>query len=156
MIRLAEKRDIPDILRLLVQVARVHRDGRPDLFKDQATKFSAEELADMLAEGRWPIFVLTDEADARVLGHCFCEIIQRSGSAVLTDIRTLHIHDLCVDEAARGTGVGRRLYEHALAYAREQGCHNLTLNVWTCNPSAMRFYEKMGLKPQKIGMETIL
>ena len=31
-----------------------------------------------------------------------------------------------------------------------------TLNVWSCNPSALRFYESMGLVPQKICMEQIL
>lgn len=30
------------------------------------------------------------------------------------------------------------------------------LNVWCCNENAMKFYESCGLKPQKIGMETIL
>ena len=53
-------------------------------------------------------------------------------------------------------GVGRALYEHVLAYARENGFHHVTLNVWCCNPSAMEFYEKCGLVPQKIGMEIII
>lgn len=30
------------------------------------------------------------------------------------------------------------------------------LNVWCCNENAMKFYESCGLKPRKIGMETIL
>ena len=74
----------------------------------------------------------------------------------LTDILTLYIDDLCVDEAARGHGVGRALYEHAKAFAKDSGCYNLTLNVWAGNDSAHRFYEAMGMKPQKYGMETIL
>ncbi len=156
MIRPAEKRDIPGLMRLLTQVAQVHHDGRPDLFKSPATKFSAEDLERMLDEGVWMIFVLTDDGDERVLGHCFCEIVRHSGNRALTDIATLHIHDLVVDEAVRGQGLGARLYAHAQDCARARGCHNLTLNVWTCNPSAVRFYERMGLKPQKIGMETVL
>lgn len=43
-----------------------------------------------------------------------------------------------------------------LLWARGQGCYNVTLNVWSCNEAAMKFYEKCGLKPQKVGMETIL
>ena len=42
------------------------------------------------------------------------------------------------------------------SYAKENGFYNVTLNVWTCNPSAIKFYEAMGLKPQKIGMEMLL
>lgn len=156
MIRRAEKRDIPGLLRLLTQVAQVHHDGRPDLFKSPATKFSAEDLESLLDEGAWTIFVLTGDDDGRVLGHCFCEVLRHEGNRALTDIATLHIHDLVVDEEVRGQGLGALLYDHALAYARELGCHNLTLNVWTCNPAAVRFYERMGLRPQKIGMETVL
>ena len=48
-IRHAETRDIPDILKLLVQVDMVHHNGRPDLFKGPATKYTAEELRGILA-----------------------------------------------------------------------------------------------------------
>jgi ribosomal protein S18 acetylase RimI-like enzyme len=61
-----------------------------------------------------------------------------------------------VDETLRGQRVGRTLYEAALSLARENGCYNVTLNVWSCNPSALRFYERMGMVPQKIYMEKIL
>lgn len=74
----------------------------------------------------------------------------------MQDMTTLYLDDLCVDEACRGQQVGRALYEAVLDLARSMGCYNLTLNVWSCNESAMRFYEKLGLKPQKVGMEVIL
>ena len=46
--------------------------------------------------------------------------------------------------------------ERLAAFAREQGCHNVTLNVWALNENAMRFYRSLGMKEQKIGMEEIL
>ncbi|KAI4445792.1 hypothetical protein C823_000309 [Eubacterium plexicaudatum ASF492] len=90
------------------------------------------------------------------MGYAFCMFRQYVNDNILTDIRTLYIDDLCVDENVRGQNIGRQLYEEVLKYARQAGCYNVTLNVWTCNESAMRFYEKCGLKPQKIGMEVIL
>lgn len=156
MIRRAEQRDIPDIMNLLVQVDMVHHNGRPDLFKGPATKYSEEELAVILRDDSRPVFVLTDETDSHVLGHAFCMMQQHIGDRVLTDIKTLYIDDICVDENARRQHVGRRLYEAVLAYARECGCYNVTLNVWACNPDAQAFYESCGMKPQKTGMETIL
>ena len=74
----------------------------------------------------------------------------------MTDIKTLYIDDLCVDENLRGKHIGKELYESAVKLAKDKGCYNLTLNVWSCNPSAMRFYEAQGLKPQKVGMELVL
>ena len=59
-------------------------------------------------------------------------------------------------ETLRGRHIGKELYEAAVELARESDCYNLTLNVWSCNPSAMKFYEAQGLVPQKIAMERIL
>ena len=78
------------------------------------------------------------------------------GDSVLTDIKTLYIDDICVDRDARGRHVGKTLYDAVIGYARSQNFYNVTLNVWSCNESALRFYEAMGLVPQKIGMEKIL
>ena len=153
-VRRAVISDIPGILNLLVQVDMVHHNGRPDLFKGPATKYSAEELAQMIPDDHAPIFVCT-EGDT-VLGHAFCLHKQETDDAVLTDIKTLYIDDICVDESHRGQHVGKMLCEHVLAYAKEAGIYNVTLNVWSCNPGAMRFYEAMGFQPQKIGMEIIL
>ena len=81
---------------------------------------------------------------------------RRFSSAQMKMTTTVYIDDICVDEAARGLGVGRALYDHILAFAREKGAYNVTLNVWSCNPGAMAFYEKLGLVPYKVGMEKIL
>ena len=154
-VRKATEKDIPKILELLVQVDMVHHLGRPDIFKGPATKYDAEELKVILQDDKTPVFVCVDEYDVP-LGHAFCIHKQELGSSVLTDIKTLYIDDICVDSAARGKHVGKTLYDHVIAYAREQGCYNVTLNVWTCNPGAMKFYEAMGLVPQRICMEKIL
>ena len=153
-VRRAESDDIPAILNLLLQVDMVHHNGRPDLFKGPATKYNAEELKAILSDDETPVFVCVDEED-RVLGHGFC-VLQHSGGQLMVEHTTLYIDDICVDEAARGQGVGRALYEYILAFARKKGCYNVTLNVWSCNPGAMAFYEKLGLVPYKVGMEKIL
>jgi len=154
-IRRAEKGDIPRILELLVQVDMVHHRGRPDLFKGPATKYNAKELESILMDPHSPVFVCVNEAGI-VMGHAFCIHKQEPENAVLTQIRTLYIDDICVDEAFRGHGVGSALYRHVLDYSREHGFYNVTLNVWCCNPDALKFYESMGLRPQKIGMEMLL
>ena len=153
-VRRAEPRDIPAILNLLVQVDMVHHNGRPDLFKGPATKYSAEELEGILADEETPVFVCVDGND-RVLGHGFC-VMQHSGGRLMVEHTTVYIDDICVDENARGKGAGKALYEHILAFARERGAYNVTLNVWSCNPGAAAFYEKLGLTPYKTGMEQIL
>ena len=154
MIRRAIKKDIPKIGKLLCEVDLVHHNGRPDIFKI-GRKYNDEELTLIIEDDSRPILVAVDEND-EVMGYCFCIYQQHVNNSVLTDIKTLYIDDLCVDEKLRGRHIGRELYEAAVKLARDSGCYNLTLNVWSCNPSALRFYEAQGLVPQKIGMELIL
>ena len=154
MIRKAIDKDIPKISDLLSQVCLVHHNGRPDIF-GIGRKYNETELSQMLNDKTRPILVSVDSND-EVLGYCFCIFEQHIGNSVLTDIKTLYIDDLCVDENKRGMHIGKELYEAAVELARNSGCYNLTLNVWSCNTSAMKFYEAQGLVPQKICMEKIL
>lgn len=153
-IRFAKPQDVSGILSLLRQVGEVHHQGRPDIFRSGAQKYGASQVLQMLDDQKTPIFVAVD--GDRVLGYCFCMLKSHCQDPVLCDHTTLYIDDLCIDETCRGQRVGSKLYEAACDLAREQGCHSVTLNVWTCNAPALKFYEAMGMKPQKIGMETLL
>ncbi len=155
LIRRAENIDIPKINDLLRQVCLVHHNGRPDLFKYGAQKYADEELIQIISDDEKPVFVAVDE-DNTVLGYAFCIFERHINDNILTDVKTLYIDDLCVDESLRGKHIGKQLYDYAVSFAKENGCYNLTLNVWNCNDSAMKFYEKCGLKPQKTHLETIL
>ena len=158
IIRRATPQDLPGIDELLSQVLEVHHAGRPDLFKARTRKYTDEQLLQIIADDARPIFVAVEE-DAMpgpILGYAFCVHQQHVNDNILTDVRTLYIDDLCVDKASRGRHVGAQLYQHVLDYARSTNCYNVTLNVWACNESARSFYEHLGLKPQKYGMEHVL
>ena len=155
IIRRAEEKDLGRISDLLYQVLALHADIRPDLFIPGTKKYSDAELLAILANDDTPVFVAADDTDT-VMGYVFCIVQKPAHSANMTDIRTLYIDDLCVDQSCRGQHIGRALYEHARQYAQDIGCHNVTLNVWEGNDSARRFYEKAGFSVQKTTMEIIL
>lgn len=154
-IRRARETDTGGLLRLLRQVLALHHEGRPDLFKEGTQKYTEKELKTLLRDDSRPIFVCVDENE-EVLGYAFCVFQQHTHDHILTDIKTLYIDDLCVDESCRGQHVGSALYRYVCNFAKENGCYNVTLNVWACNKTALAFYEHCGLTPQKIGMEKIL
>lgn len=155
IIRRAERTDLDGINELLLQVLEVHHTGRPDLFKSKTKKYNDDELIGIIENDSTPVFVaVSDEGD--VLGHCFTVMKQYSHDNIMNDIKSLYIDDLCIDEGCRGMHIGTRLYEFVLDFARSEGCYNVTLNVWSCNSSAQKFYEAQGLVPQKICMEKIL
>ena len=94
-IRHASEKDIDRINNLLRQVLNVHHNGRPDLFKADAKKYTDEELLALIADEKRPIFVADDGA-GNILGYAFCVFQQHIGDNILTDIKTLYIDDLCV------------------------------------------------------------
>ena len=149
----ANVKDVHSILYLLQQVARVHHEARPDLFQPNVTKYDEEQLLELLNDSNYHIGVAKE--DEQVLGYIFC-IFQTNNSHLLTNIKTLYIDDLCVDKEARGKAIGKQLYEYALVLAKSEECYNLTLNVWADNVAALKFYETLDLKTQKIGMEKII
>jgi len=153
MIRRAEERDIYYINKLLYQVLEVHHKGRPDLFKSNAKKYTDEQLKEIIHDDNSPIFVFDD--DGEIKGYVFCMILQTQNHNIFVDRKTLYIDDLCVDENCRAQGVGKALYQFAENFAKKIGCYNLTLNVWSCNQNALKFYEMQGLVPQKTNMEKI-
>ena len=153
-IRFAKAQDVPGMIKLLQQVGKVHHEGRPDIFRVNAQKYSPSQLLSMLDKPELPLFVAVEEG--KVLGYGICQMETYRQHSVMCDRVTLYIDDLCVLEDCRGKHIGSAIYQHILEYAKYRGCYNVTLNVWSCNESAMKFYEKMGLKPQKIGMEAIL
>ncbi|NQN87728.1 GNAT family N-acetyltransferase [Streptococcus suis] len=152
-IRKATQSDIPVLNELLQDILQVHHQARPDIFRSSGQKFSEDELRELLDNPAKPVFVY--EVDGQVVGHLFCELMTATGD-VLEPGKTLFIDDLCVASAARGQKIGEQLYDFALSYAKEQGCHNLTLDVWADNAGAVRFYERLGMKPQKFRMEQII
>lgn len=155
LIRKACKEDIAEIQNLLRQVLMVHHVARPDIFKSGTQKYTEEELLEIINDDTKPVFVCVED-NSKVLGHAFCIMQQHLNDNILTDIKTLYIDDICVDENCRGKHVGKKMYDYVLNYAKEQGCYNVTLNVWAANEGAMKFYEACGLVPQKVGMEKIL
>ena len=155
IIRRAVNGDTEAVLRLLSQVLEIHAETRPDIFVPGTTKYSEKELADIFANEQTPVYVVETEEDG-VVGYVFCVIQEQQERPNLVPIRTLYIDDLCVDESARGRHIGSALFEYAVAEAKKRGCYNVTLNVWSGNDSAERFYERMGMKPMSKHMEFIL
>ena len=152
-IRFANPSDIPAMIALLQQVGEVHHQIRPDLFRAGAQKYDEAALLRLLAEENRPIFIAEEDG---VLGYCFCILQITENDPVLCDRRVIYIDDLCVDASVRGKGVAGALYDAVLAYGRENRFDAVTLNVWCGNDRAMNFYEKVGMKPQKVGMEITL
>ena len=139
-IRRAVDKDSPRLHELLGQVLQIHAEIRPDIFISGTTKYTDEELREMI----------------RNEGYAFCQLRQQPFSNNMVPFQSLFIDDLCVDEKMRGQHVGESLFAFVKEEAKRLGCYEVTLNVWEGNTSAEKFYEKMGMKTKERQMEYIL
>ncbi len=55
-----------------------------------------------------------------------------------------HITQVCVSQAARGTGLGYELVRQSLISLAAHGCQSVSLTVTQSNKTAVRLYERMG------------
>jgi ribosomal protein S18 acetylase RimI-like enzyme len=152
MIRRAEPKDAPRISALLKQVLEVHAAVRPDMYRSGTQKYSEADVLDLLNDPACVLFVETDEND-RVRGYAISFVQEIEDDGIIVGRRELYIDDICVDEGARRTGVGQRLFEHVKAYAKDAGFDWITLNVWNDNKTALAFYRRMGLHERRTILE---
>ena len=148
IIRDMRKDDYIAVDRLMAQVHKIHVDGRPDLYVDVEHIYSEEQFIEMV-ENEDMISVAAEE-QGQMIGICFVSMRART---CMVKRRTAYMDDLCVDEAYRGKGIGKQLYLYVKERAKQMGAERLDLMVWSFNESALKFYEEMGLKPQRYIME---
>lgn len=63
------------------------------------------------------------------------------------------IEGVRIDSRLRSSGLGRRLFEWAIARAKARGCHLLQLTTDKTRPDAIRFYEALGFVASHEGMK---
>lgn len=90
------------------------------------------------SSGGGATFAATDEDRWMGLVSCFVEDAHPNA---------VHLVSMWVDPAARGRGVGRRLVEAVVEWAREQGARAVHLWVADGNDAALALYRKAGFEP---------
>ena len=66
------------------------------------------------------------------------------------------IEGVRVADGQRGRGLGRRMIEHAIDLAREQGCGLVQLTSDKRRPDAVRFYQSLGFTASHEGLKLSL
>jgi len=96
------------------------------------------------------VAVLVAERSKRVVGYAYASIEPMSWE----DLRGPcgFLHDLYVDEASRGRGIGRELAGAAIAWMRSKGMSQVVLWSKTGNDAAQRLFARLGFRKTMIEM----
>jgi GNAT superfamily N-acetyltransferase len=135
-IRPAELADVPVVASLIRQLARFEKLEHEVVLTEALLKaglFGARPYAEA---------VLAEE-DGQAIGfalfyHNFSTFLARPG---------MYLEDLFLLPDHRGRGVGRALLAHLARIAVERGCVRLEWAVLNWNQAAVRFYERLGARP---------
>jgi GNAT superfamily N-acetyltransferase len=142
-IRRAAAADAPALGRLGAALARQHHTYDPRRFvlfepvEEGFARFYAEQAA------RADTAVLVAESGGRAVGFVFARLEPASYLDALPP--SGWVHDLYVEEAARGAGVGRRLLDAAIEALARLGALGVMLAVAPQNPAG-QWYERRGFR----------
>ena len=117
IIRKAEERDIPRIIELLGQVLQIHADIRPDIFIPDTTKYTVDELTELLKNEEKPIFVATNEADICV-GYAFCQLREQPFSNNMVPFKSLLLM-IFASIRRHVASISVKLFEYVKAEAKQ-------------------------------------
>ena len=148
MLQLARESDWEEIKRLSVQIHDLHVQWRPDIFYHSEEPYPKEAFLKNIHER----MVYVYKADDTVLGYVVLCLMSKGGPGVM-EKKLLRLESICVDEAARGEGIGTAMVAGVRALAKAFGCDGVLLGMHPENEQALRFYQKCGFTIRTINLE---
>lgn len=145
--RTAERQDIPAIVALLAD------DGLGRGREDQADLTPYHAAFDAMSAQPGNEYVLAVDADGQILGclqYTLIAGLSRGGTT------RAQIEGVRVNSAARGQGIGEKLFRHAIERAAADGATLLQLTSDLQRSDAIRFYERLGFVHSHAGMKLSL
>lgn len=135
-IRFGELRDVPVIAELIRGLARYEK------LEDEVTMTEDRLTAALFGERRYAETLIAEDGGEAVgfalFFHNFSTFLAQPG---------IYLEDLFVKPEHRGSGTGRALLERLARIAVERGCGRLEWAVLDWNTEAIRFYERLGARP---------
>jgi len=151
VVRPAERSDMRVVGRLGALLVRLHHDFDPQRFMAATPgtergygSFLGGELEDP------DIIVLVAERGGEVIGYTYAGIEGVDYMSLRGPAGVLH--DIIVDPAHRGHGVGRMLLDATLAALQRKGAPRVVLSTAERNEPAQRLFERAGFRRTMIEM----
>jgi ribosomal protein S18 acetylase RimI-like enzyme len=96
------------------------------------------------------VAVFVAERDDDVVGYVYAGIEPQSWKELREQCG--YIHDVIVDQRARGAGIGTQLVEAAVAWLRDRGQPRVVLGAADANDGAQRLFARLGFRRTMVEM----
>jgi GNAT superfamily N-acetyltransferase len=145
-IRLATKKDIPDIVSMLAhdKLGKLRED-----FQDPLPQKYYDAFERITSDPNQELIVIVNES-GKIIGTLQLSFIQylTYQGGIRAQIEAVRVH-----EQYRGQGIGLQLLEWAIQRAKEKGAHVVQLTTDKKRPEALTFYKKLGFTNSHEGMK---
>jgi GNAT superfamily N-acetyltransferase len=132
IIRKGRSQDIPALVELLKELFTIEEDFEFDQVKQKA---GLKMFLDKESDER---ILFVAESDGEVIGMCSAQTLISTAEGA----KSAMIEDMVVKEGFRGQGVGKRIMDEIVAWAKKSGITRLQLFADKNNSKAIWFYRK--------------
>jgi ribosomal protein S18 acetylase RimI-like enzyme len=148
MYRAASESDLAGICALGQVINLLHHEAWPRIFAPaSAPERDAQHWRRCITGENVAAFVAEDSST--LVGFVTVAVVSE-GHSLLQPMRYAKVGSVCVREAERGKGIGRRLMEQAESWAVAQSAVDVRLNVWEFNRSALGLYRELGYEVRSL------
>ena len=148
-VRRATKKDARQVAEYAIKLFAQHRQYDARRFAEIASVEGAKNFYGSQIEAK-NAAVLIAEIENKIVGFAYLQYEAMDYANLLEN--AVWLHDLYVDDAARGQNAGKLLIEKSAEIARELGADKLMLSVAAKNTAAKEFFERTGFKNTMVEM----
>ena len=130
---------------IVAKLHKIHVNNRPDFYIENEHHINKKEYKAMLnSKDKINIAYIVDD---KIAGICLATIKNKIE-------KSIYIDDIFVLEEFRHQGIATKLYKQIESIAKEIEAKRVDLTVWQFNKNTMNFYKSLGMKTQRIVLET--
>ncbi len=149
-ILIAEKDDLPEILKIKREAHAHYVKNRPDVYKESEVMYTDDFIQGYF--DHHDKIVLISRKEDEVAAFFLLQVIDVD-LPMFTKRKYIYIHDLAVLSKFRQNGIATEMLDYVADYARKIGATKVELAVHLFNSDALSLYEQNGFRPRAIRME---
>ncbi|MGG7162288.1 GNAT family N-acetyltransferase [Clostridium ihumii] len=153
IMRNAKFSDFNDVNNLMLELHNLHVKNRNDVFKATDSPMKEEYFKDLLNNQDVKLFVIENLENSEIVGYSNLKLMNTPNIDIVVKSKYIYIDDFCIKQAYKRKGIGKKLFNFILEYAKQQCVDSVQLNVWSFNEDAIEFYKFMGMKERNVRME---
>lgn len=148
MLELATLNDREVVNALAREVHAMHVQWRPDIYEMVEELYPQERFLEAIRSRS----LYVAKIHSITVGYVSLKIRDYNWPGVVKR-KVMVVDEICVEESARGQGIGREIMEDVHALAKAFRCTDLQLGVYPQNDAAVAFYQKCGFNIRSIDMQ---